>query len=666
MIFNKNTQIYADNTLPVKKSVVSLKRDMSKVFGESDRLGGSIRLVNGKEKKECFTLTESEGNLVVSASDELGFIYGIYEISHRFLGIEPFWFWNDQKIEKKEEIIIPDGFTFQSTPFAVKLRGWFINDEVLLHMWKLQGDKDKPWEMAMEALLRLGGNLIIPGTDRNSKKYRPLAAAMGLYITHHHAEPLGAEMFARAYPGLNPSYDEYPEKFEQLWKEGIESQKDYKVIWNLGFRGQGDKPFWEHDPRYDTMEKRGELISKLIRKQYQLVKEICPENICCTNLYGETMELYQKGFLDLPEDIIRIWADNGFGKMVSRRQGNHNPRIPALPEKSDTGENGIYYHVSFYDLQAANHMTALPNNPEFVRQELQKNMDAGADAYWIINSSNIKPHCYYLDFISDFWKNGTIDVAKHREKYVNTYYNGDHAKKIEECIEDYFTAAVSYGPNEDDKAGEQFVNHVARILICQFMKEKSKRAEDLLWACDKNNLLDQISWYKTCCLKGMNSYKKYLKECEQTAVLLEEKNELFFRDSILLQAEIYANCYEGAVLTCRSMEEAFVENYQTAFYLAGKAADCYKKADQAMRNREHGKWRGFYQNECLTDIKQTAWVLETFMGYVRSLGDGPHYFSWQRDFLYSAEDREVILVMNMENHLKDHELFELMKEQLEE
>ena len=54
------------------------------------------------------------------------------------------------------------------------------------------------------------------------------------------------------------------------------------------------------------------------------------------------------------------------------------------------------------------------------------------------------------------------------------------------------------------------------------------------------------------------------------------------------------------------------------------------------------------------------------MGYVRSLGDGPHYFSWQRDFLYSAEDREVILVMNMENHLKDHELFELMKEQLEE
>ena len=57
--------------------------------------------------------------------------------------------------------------------------------------------------MAFETLLRCGGNMTIPGTDKNSRLNRQMAADMGLWITHHHAEPLGAEIFARAYPA-NP------------------------------------------------------------------------------------------------------------------------------------------------------------------------------------------------------------------------------------------------------------------------------------------------------------------------------------------------------------------------------------------------------------------------------------------------------------------------------
>ena len=194
----------------------------------------------------------------------------------------------------------------------------------------------KPWAMALEALLRCGGNMVIPGTDKNSEKYRQLASDMGLFITHHHAEPLGAPMFARVYPDLNPSYKENGKLFRGLWEQGLEEQKDLKVVWNLGFRGQGDCPFWENDPEYASDEDRGRLMGNLIEEQYQMVKRQDPEGVCCTNLYGETMELYQKGCLKLPKDVIRIWADNGFGKMVSRRQENHNPRIPSLPSETDT------------------------------------------------------------------------------------------------------------------------------------------------------------------------------------------------------------------------------------------------------------------------------------------------------------------------------------------
>lgn len=59
--------------------------------------------------------------------------------------------------------------------------------------------------------------------------------------------------------------------------------------------------------------------------------------------------------------------------------------------------------------------------------------------------------------------------------------------------------------------------------------------------------------------------------------------------------------------------------------------------------------------------RQTAWVLEGFMSYVRNLGDGPRFYRWQREFLYPEEDKRVMLVMNMENHLRDEELFALME-----
>lgn len=203
---------------------------------------GEIRLASGDLPEECFCLDATEDALLLSASDELGFIYGLYEISRRFLGILPFWFWNDQVIEPKVFVEIPAGFRYASLPCAIRFRGWFINDEVLLADWQIAQNPDRPWEMALEALLRLGGNLVIPGTDRNSEKYRPLASSMGLYVTHHHAEPLGAPIFAREYPDLQASYKKYPEKFQELWRRGIEEQKDRKTVWNLGFRGQGDAP----------------------------------------------------------------------------------------------------------------------------------------------------------------------------------------------------------------------------------------------------------------------------------------------------------------------------------------------------------------------------------------------------------------------------------------
>ena len=665
LVLNKNLEIFSETRAEaVERALKNLKRDIEKTCAETDRPGIRLILAPGDVLEECFLLTscQEENALKLYAGSDLGFIYGIYEISRSVLGITDFWFWNDQQIEKKEGYPLPENYRAASAPFLVRFRGWFVNDEVLISRWSVDYSEAKPWEMVFEALLRCGGNMVIPGTDKNSRKYRKLASDMGLFITHHHAEPLGAKMFSRVYPGLTPSYDRYKEEFQLLWRDGIEEQKDLRVIWNLGFRGQGDRPFWDDDPAYDTKEKRGRLISSLLTAQYGLVKRSLPDAVCCTNLYGEIMELYQEGYLEVPDDVIKIWADNGYGKMVTRRQWNHNPRIPSLPEKEDPGSNGIYYHVSFYDLQAANHITLLPNEPEFVKRELLHTLEQGCGDYWIINCSNVKPHVYYLDFIAGLWKTGDADIEEHRKNYAGKYYGEENAERIAACLEQYHKYAVLYGPHEDDHAGEQFATHVGRMLLSRYMKHTKEASEDLLWLADAESLKEQVLLYRETCGAGRKNYKEYLDLCVRTGTKIKgDDARRLFQDSILLQAQIYFHCFNGAYLVCESLLEAMEGDYQKSFFHAGLAREEYLKGNEAMREREHGKWGGFYDNECLADVKQSAWVLAGYMSYIRNLGEGPDFHDWQRELTYSQEDRGVMLILMTENQRPDLEIYRLMK-----
>lgn len=61
---------------------------------------------------------------------------------------------------------IPVGTVVESKSYKVKYRGWFVNDETLLSHWKVERRANLPFVMAFETLLRLGGNMVIPGTGK--------------------------------------------------------------------------------------------------------------------------------------------------------------------------------------------------------------------------------------------------------------------------------------------------------------------------------------------------------------------------------------------------------------------------------------------------------------------------------------------------------------------
>ena len=615
---------------------------------------------------EQYQIEVGGNTILIRAGDNLGMIYALLYLSEAFLGISPFWYWNDQGFVRRPWVEVPEG-RYCSQPYRMRYRGWFINDEVLLDAWgKEYYDEstgiveNEAFEMAMETLLRLGGNMVIPGTDRNSHKYKKLAADMGLWITHHHAEPLGAEMFSRKYPDLTPSYRQYPELFHALWREAIEEQKDNNVIWNIGFRGQGDRPFWVDDPIYDTPVKRGELISSLILKQYEMLQEYMESPVCCTNLYGEVMELYKQGYITLPEDIIYIWADNGYGKMVSRRQGNHNPRTVALPPEPK-GHHGIYYHASFYDLQAASHITMLPNSTEFVKGELESAMEKGVRELLLINCSNVRPHTYMLDAIARIW-------GKREDKtYTQMYFPGA-ARQVQEVYESYFRSMLQYGPNEDDHAGEQYYHYTMRAVCHGWLLGKFREAEeDLVWLTGGKTLTEQVEWIKGKAEEALPTMERHYSLCRELADMLKDEGmeEEFglFLDGPMLQAVIHYKSLLAQEMMCEAYKCMIDgKNYEDAFVKIGDTIICLRDILQAMTEAGHGKWRGFYDNDCLTDVKYTAYMLEKVMGYIRNRGDGPHYYQWALKYMYSEAEHRVVLITNMRNHPKDWELYEAMRE----
>ena len=194
------------------------------------------------------------------------------------------------------------------------------------------------------------------------------------------------------------------------------------------------------------------------------------------------------------------------------------------------------------------------------------------------------------------------------------------------CLAGYADHAVLYGEHPDDHAGDQFYNHVPRMLMTQFIRDRTLPCEDLQWLCDRPALSGQAAWCAEKFREAEKSYGQYLRQCEATAAAMTGAARVLFQDTLLLQAQLYALWAQGGAAVCAALEAGFVGDWQHCFYQAGRAKNAYTAANAAMRSREHGKWIDFYANECQTDIKQSAQVCGYLMSFARTMGEGPHYY----------------------------------------
>lgn len=647
----------------VRTAAGFLRRDLRSVFGsfrDDGQPGSVIRPVltgTGPEESWEWVFPDEPGVLEVRGADELGVVYGLLEFSARILGVEPFWFWSDNPPGRREVVSVPRKLV-RSEPSRVRFRGWFVNDEVcLLGMSPVYPPTADLWEKVFEALLRLGGNLVIPGTDLpRSGGHWELASAMGLWITNHHAEPLGAEMFSRAFPGVPARYDRESERFEGLWEDAVLRNKDRKVVWVLGFRGQGDEPFWNKDPAYRTPADRGALIAQVIRRQWEILERHVSRPATCSYVYGELTELYRGGHLDLPADTIRVWSDNGYGRMVSRRQNNENSRIPSLPESRDKAPHGLYYHVTFHDLQASNHLTMFPGPADLIRRELEAAFDARADQFLLVNCGNLRPHVLFLEQVAVLWNRGTVNT----DRFVDDYCRRVYPSAPEETaafFRGWARATVAFGSEEDERAGEEFHYQVTRMLLQHWMAHRDGgSAENLHWLTGDLAFSAQV---RSVTLRT-EAFCGPWADLEDANSVLESRlgpaERTRWRLTIVPQLRLQADGCRGLVSLCHSLELAASRHYARAFVRASKALDSFRQAQEALDEVQVGVWKGFYRWDYLTNVALTVEVVKTFRSVLRHLGDAPDFYLWSRRYLIPVEERGALLENTTRRIWSDDEL----------
>ena len=191
---------------------------------------------------ESYTLDVTENQLTLCAADDLGAVYGLLDISRHYLGVAPFWFWNQQQFEPKPFATVPEG-RITGPAAAVGLRGWDLSDAPWLSAWA--DATENGWEMIFESLLRYRGNMV------RTDKQADLAAAMGLR------------------PVQNPQ------------------------IWALGIDGMGGDP-------------DGTASTAALQEQWQLLNATVPGAAAYILLQGETVARYQEGKLKIPDSVIPV------------------------------------------------------------------------------------------------------------------------------------------------------------------------------------------------------------------------------------------------------------------------------------------------------------------------------------------------------------------------
>jgi Glycosyl hydrolase family 115 len=615
---------------PVKKAADDLAGDMAKVFGTRPQIvahsdGSAIEIVAPTGgSTESFAIAARGNHVVLSGADMRGTIFAIYSFSQEYLGVDPMYYWNDHEPAKKASVTIPAGLSRNFPSPLFHYRGFFINDEDLLTGWAPGGKNDhsgisRPvMDKIFETILRLKGNMVVPGTwTFSSDPQMKWVGERGLILNQHHAIPLGMNV-ARWPANVPYTYSEHPEILERAWTNSVKAyDPKQEILWSVGLRGLSDTSYSTMDPSVVGNDKKlGELISKAIADQMKIVRAVHPDAKFVTDLWQEGARLVQNGQMTIPPEVTTVWADTGYG---------------LIQDKGSVAKGqGMYYHDAMLNGRANQLSEMVP--VDRIYSEFGRYIKAGATGYMLLNTSDIRPVSMTAKVIMDTAWGGVPAQGGAHGTYAGwaSHQFGDKAAgAVARVWEDYFHAIPKLESGDD--YGDQIYHTEARQMLMSTMVTPP-------WY----NIVGQSARWTPVRILGFNFDPNYGRDIEQDYVETTMARELkvcadaqphwdaVWNEARAAEAAVPADrksFYEAYVLT----EIAINRDGNRMLWLTSDAIKSAKAGDKARAHQdvkealariaeikqmekgaEYGKWRNWYRGEWLVGVDETREMLQSF------------------------------------------------------
>lgn len=489
---------------PIECALRDLSADLERVLAarlqrvaRPDR-GAGLVLVNLKQQSwpglkiskggwERYEIALHDGRIVIAGSDTRGLVFGIYQFSQHALGVDPLHFWIPRKPEARQSVDPARAVTVSPSP-TFKYRGWFVNDEDLLERWRYGTRRETPawrtleihksisletYERLFELMLRLRVNLVIPATATDISRPEVLQVferirRRGLLFSQHHIEPVGVcpgyafvEYCRREGIESDFSWTNNREVVEACWRQYIDRIARFgdSVVWQLGYRGRDDIPFWVSEPNAPAdMAGRARIISAAIARQYELIRErvgASTDIVCTTTLWWEGNLLYEQNLLQLPEEVIVVISD------VARTQTLPDP----LPARHAGTRYGVYYHSAYWS--TGPHL--IQGNPvSNVFANYSRALEAGAVTYTVHNVSNVRPFLPTVQAVADLtFERGAFDESIYMGDFCERHFG---RRSVAQLYDRYFAAFVHHQePDLRKRYGRWLDGSLAMIARAVFM-----------------------------------------------------------------------------------------------------------------------------------------------------------------------------------------------------
>jgi len=599
-------------------------------IGEISMLPEGLRPV-GLSKSESFSISAARGQLksrahrIVSlaGADLRGTIYAIYQFSEEYLDVDPLYYWTDHEPPRRARIELPASLNRQFPAPVFKYRGFFINDEDLLTGWAPGETKDhtgislQVWNKIFETILRLKGNMVAPGTwIFPDEPQIQLAGKRGLILTQHHAIPLGLNV-ARWPKDVPYSFTSHPEILERAWKNAAAAYAPgQEVLWTVGLRGLSDASYANFDPNVRGNDKAlGELVTKAIADQIEIVRSLRPDAKFITSLWQEGARLVHQGYLSIPPEVATVWADTGYGYLQDKGLV--------------TAGQGAYYHVAMMNGRANQLSEMVP--VERIHSELGRYLKAGATHYLLLNTSDIRPVSMTTKAVMDVAWSGLPDPAGEKDPYYKQWASEEFgpraAANVAEIYTEYF-AAPAHLPGDEPllEYGDNYYQTEARRFLEEYMVGFPLYflpGQAPTWTTPRVFTLPSDN-PRTADLR--ESLKGEIQRCGEaqprwdalwTKALAAEPLVLperlpFYRAHVLAMIAIGREGNHILLSVAQAVLDAKDGNTQAARAAVQQALLAFEEIVRFPAGPEYGKWKDWYGGDWLTGIPRTRELVQIF------------------------------------------------------